>query len=145
MHSVIEEKIKRRIIADEGREERYYKDSLGNLTIGVGHLVEEGKKEPDEVIDFWFEKDYEWAKVCADGLFVDHSVVPAPWLEAIIINMTFNMGPGRVKKFRKMWEAIRDEDWDAAADEMLDSRWATQVGPRATRLAKNMRTQSLPL
>jgi lysozyme len=43
-------------------------------------------------------------------------------------------------KFSNMWDAIEDEDWDEASDQMLDSRWAKQVGRRAHRLADAMRT-----
>ena len=37
-------------------------------------------------------------------------------------------------KFKKFIGAINESDWNTAAVEMMDSRWATQVGPRATRL-----------
>ena len=38
------------------------------------------------------------------------------------------------EKFRKFISAINDEQWSEAAVEMMDSRWAKQVGPRAERL-----------
>jgi lysozyme len=43
-------------------------------------------------------------------------------------------------QFKKMWDAIIEEAWDRAADEMLDSRWADQVGMRARTLSDMMRT-----
>ena len=46
----------------------------------------------------------------------------------------------RLMQFKKMWDAIIEEAWDRAADEMLDSRWADQVGMRARTLSDMMRT-----
>jgi hypothetical protein len=42
--------------------------------------------------------------------------------------------------FREMWQAIQVKDWDGAANAMLDSLWAKEVGQRAVRLATCMRT-----
>ena len=57
----------------------------------------------------------------------------------VIIDMAYNMGFAGLNTFRKMIRAIRNCDWDKAADEMLDSKWAKQVGGRAKELAKIMR------
>jgi lysozyme len=57
--------------------------------------------------------------------------------------MAFNLGMPRLNKFKKMWSAIEDKDYDHAAVEMLDSRWAEQVKGRATRLSDIMRTGEL--
>ena len=48
--------------------------------------------------------------------------------------MGFNLGITRLLKFKKFLAALEQHDWETAAVEMMDSRWATQVGPRATRL-----------
>jgi lysozyme len=48
--------------------------------------------------------------------------------------MCFNLGAPRLSKFKKFIAAINDEQWIEAAVEMMDSRWARQVGPRAERL-----------
>ena len=49
----------------------------------------------------------------------------------------------RLKLFKNMWSAIHRKDYERAADEMLDSRWAEQVKGRATRLSDIMRTGEL--
>jgi len=54
------------------------------------------------------------------------------------MDMAFNMGVPRLCKFKKMWAAIYAGDYNTAAIEMLDSRWATQVGTRAIKLSKAM-------
>ena len=57
--------------------------------------------------------------------------------------MSFNLGVPRLKRFMNMWAAIHRRDYNAAADEMLDSKWAEQVKGRATRLSNIMRTGEL--
>ena len=57
--------------------------------------------------------------------------------------MAYNIGPGRVIEFSRMVDAIKAQDWPRAADEMLASQWAREVGLRAMRLAKIMETGSL--
>jgi len=54
--------------------------------------------------------------------------------------MAYNLGLGGLNKFQNMIKAIDDGDYSKAASEMLASRWASQVGDRAERLAKLMRT-----
>ena len=53
--------------------------------------------------------------------------------------MAFNMGQPRLAKFKRMIAAIKAGDWDRAAIEALDSRWAAQVGDRATEIAAMLR------
>ena len=52
----------------------------------------------------------------------------------VMANMSFNLGINRLMKFKNFLSAMQNNDWDKAAVEMLDSRWAIQVGPRAIRL-----------
>jgi lysozyme len=54
--------------------------------------------------------------------------------------MVFNLGMPRFKQFQNMIAAIEAGDWMEASDEMMDSRWAQQVGLRASRLAEMMET-----
>ena len=57
-----------------------------------------------------------------------------------LINMSFNLGT-RLMNFRKMLAAMEAGDWELAADEALNSKWAGQVGARATRIADLFRSQ----
>jgi lysozyme len=59
--------------------------------------------------------------------------------QLVLVDMAFNMGVPRLCKFKKMWAAIHESDFDNASAEMLDSLWATQVGNRARKLAEAMR------
>mgnify|MGYP001488585193 FL=1 len=53
--------------------------------------------------------------------------------------MMFNMGRTRLSKFRGMKRGVDARDWNAAADEMVDSNWYRQVTNRAARLVDRMR------
>ena len=57
----------------------------------------------------------------------------------VLVDMAFNMGVGGLLNFRKMLAAIDQGDFGVAADEMLNSQWARQVGKRAEHLARQMR------
>ena len=53
--------------------------------------------------------------------------------------MMFNMGRTRLSKFKGMKRGVDEQNWSAAADEMVDSRWYRQVTKRADRLVERMR------
>ena len=57
----------------------------------------------------------------------------------VIVEMIFNMGLTRFKKFKKTIKAIENKDFASAADEMLNSKWAGQVGQRAITLSNKFR------
>jgi len=119
---------------DEGYRLEPYIDSLGNLTIGFGHLVKPGENfgriTPHEAIAL-LKQDYSDARDSVEKTY--------PWAEGdvklVLINMTFQMGPSRVAKFEKALNALENEQYALAAAELLDSRWADQTRSRATRLA----------
>ena len=56
--------------------------------------------------------------------------------------MMFNMGYTRLAKFKGMKRGVDSRNWEEAADEMVDSRWYTQVQRRADRLVVRMRSIS---
>lgn len=119
---------------DEGFRAKVYKDTVGKQTIGFG----------------WNIDDVPISKAAASFILGEH-VNDAlrdldrnlPWWREMpedarqaLANMTVNMGLPRVLKFRKMIDALEGGDYDRAADEALDSLWATQVGARADRIAE---------
>jgi len=52
--------------------------------------------------------------------------------------MAFNLGEGKLRKFKKMFAAIGRQDFDLASQEILKSKYAKQVGARANELAEIM-------
>jgi lysozyme len=58
-----------------------------------------------------------------------------PELQEVLVNMMFNLGRNRLGKFKKFIGHLENHHWKLASEEMLDSKWARQVGNRATRLS----------
>ena len=54
--------------------------------------------------------------------------------------MVFQLGVGGVSKFKKMWKALKQNDYQTASEEMLDSRWAKQTPKRAEELSSVMKS-----
>lgn len=55
-----------------------------------------------------------------------------------LIEMAYQMGVEGVNSFNNMWKALDRYDFDEAAEQMLDSKWAKQTPGRAQELAARM-------
>jgi GH24 family phage-related lysozyme (muramidase) len=132
---------------DEGRVDALYNDHLGYATFGVGHLVLESDPEygseigtavsESRVIEA-FEQDCENVLRDCHILYEDFDDLPEE-AQQVIANMMFNMGRPRLSKFKGMKRGVDSRDWNAAADEMVDSTWYRQVTNRADRLVERVR------
>ena len=141
------EKLREEIKYDEGSVNEIYLDHLGLATFGVGHLVR--KEDPeygwevgtpvdaDRCVEA-FNTDIETVLSDCKLLYSDFDDLPEE-AQRIIANMMFNMGRPRLSKFKGMKRGVDARDWNAAADEMVDSRWYRQVTNRADRLVERMR------
>lgn len=131
----------------EGYRQHPYRCTAGKLTIGYGRNLDDvgvSKGEADNLL--------RWDVTNVMG------VIPYDRLNfgdcnddvrcCVLINMAFNLGAGKILGFSRMLAAFRAGDYSAAADEMLDSKWAEQVGKepgqRAYVLAQMMRTGEWP-
>jgi lysozyme len=136
------EKLIDELIMDEGLKTEVYHDHLGYATLGVGHLIVEGDEEfglpvgtpvSEDKVKEYLNKDIDI--VCSE---LDRNM--SWWRnldderQRVMANMCFNLGYPRLSKFVKFLAAMQEEDWSKAGEEMLDSKWATQVGNRAQRL-----------
>jgi lysozyme len=123
---------------DEGLRLKPYHCTAGALTIGYGRNLDAvGITEAEA--DIMLRADIEIAERGAKALVGNVWEQLSPARQAVLINMTFNLGRTRLAAFKNFLAALRTADYDTAADEMLDSRWARQVGDRATRLSDAMR------
>ncbi|MDR5772071.1 MULTISPECIES: glycoside hydrolase family protein [unclassified Caballeronia] len=130
---------------DEDNVPYAYQDSLGYLTIGIGHLIDKrkgGKLRP-EVIDLIFELDIQDVEADLDRNLTWWRNL-SPVRQRVLLNMCFNMGIGTLLTFKNTLVAMQNGSYAAAAAGMLASRWATQVGDRAERLAEMMRSGVAP-
>ena len=141
------EKLREEIEYDEGSVNKIYLDHLGLATFGIGHLVTEWDEEygfevgtdvsEDRCIEA-FNRDIKTVLSDCNKLYSDFDELPEE-VQLIIANMMFNMGRPRLSKFKGMKRGIDAKDWNAAADEMVDSNWHKQVTKRAERLVVRMR------
>jgi len=114
-----------------------YVDTVGKMTIGYGRNLTDVGITTLEAEDM-----------------LEHDAVSAlgelgfafPWFAALdavrqraLVNMCVNLGLPRLRGFHKMLAALQRGDYDTAAVELLDSRYARQVGARAVRLAQMIR------
>jgi len=125
----------------EGVRPMPYTDTVGKLTIGVGRNLTDRGLLPSE-IEFLLDNDMH---------LVTMQCMTFPWFEAldevrqaVILDMAFNMGMTVLRTFTNTLNLIAAGDYHGAAGNMLKSKWATQVGPRATQLSNMMATGAWP-
>jgi len=152
-------KLIEKLILHEGLKLQVYQDTLGIDTIGIGRNLEDrgiSKEELDDMDIPTIGHIYEYGITEADAVYLatnDVQIVEKELLEAhpcvaeldavrqlVLVDMAFNMGVPRLRKFKKMWAAVHAKDFPTAAKEMLDSRWANQVKSRSVKLANMMHT-----
>lgn len=136
MH-IVPKRVINQIKLDEGFRAKAYTCSAGKLTIGYGRNIEDNGVTEEEAERMLLSdvnasynelrRHFKWFPVLAARR------------QGVLINMCFNMGMPTLLKFEKMFTAIREGDYNEAAAQMLDSKWAKQVGERAERLAEEMR------
>ena len=144
------DKLIQELILDEGYKYETYEDHLGFLTLGVGHLVLDTDPEIDKPVGTPVSEERvleclnnDIETVCNE---LDRNM---PWWKElgdekmrVLANMCFNLGITRLLKFRKFLAALEAGDFETAGEEMMDSKWATQVGARATRLQRRIKEEN---
>jgi len=124
----------------EGVETHCYRCSAGYLTIGVGRNVdpEDGLGLTDDEVNYLLNNDIDRVIKELGGEY--------PWFTDLnearrdaMIDICFNLGATRLRLFKNALSAMSEGDYDTAADEFLNSRWAEQVKGRAPELAEMIR------
>ena len=115
---------------------------LGILLLVVGRNLHSVGVSCDE-IDLLLENDVQQAMAAAKALgYNTNEISYIRWV--VIVNMAFNLGQTRFAKFKKFHAAVMRLDFQTAANEMLNSAWAKQVGSRAQELSEMMRRNEWP-
>ena len=162
---MIKHSLEDQLILHEGLRLEVYKCPADYWTIGVGRNLEgkplaKSEQErilgrsgltPEQVIDILKERGV----TKGEALFllandIEDAVKDLSsfdWYEdlnpirkKVVIDMRYNLGPTRFREFRRMITALAGQDYEVAADEMIDSQWYRQVGNRSKRLVKMMAT-----
>lgn len=129
-------KLKSQLRRHEGLRLHTYLDSEGVPTIGYGKNLL-ALKITQATANQWLEQDIQSASEDLDRVYPFVSKLSEP-RQRVLVNMAFNLGITRLMGFKRMWAALERRDYIAAAEEMLDSKWARQVGSRADELSKMM-------
>ena len=138
---MIREALLSQLLTDEGLRLKPYRDTVGKLTIGVGRNIDDVGISQDEAMYLLANDIRRTYGDLLDAL---------PWVAAldharqnVLTNMAFNLGVNGLLGFKHALSCMQRNAWSEAADAMLQSKWARQVGARAVRLATVMRTGKL--
>ena len=125
--------IQEQLARDEDCRLKPYKDSKGILTLGVGRNIEQVGISIEEAY-YLLDNDIRRVKAQLTANFAWYKSLDEV-RQGALINVCFNVGLPKFKTFVKMLAAIEKQDWAEAAKELLDSKYAEDVGARARRLA----------
>jgi GH24 family phage-related lysozyme (muramidase) len=157
--AIAQNTLEAQLIEDEGFDTTVYTDSVGVPTIGVGFNLNnpdarsriealghdfDAVVSGDEDLTFeevrqLFNEDVQKATADARKVLPNFDELSGNRQQAFV-NMIFNLGPTGFRGFKKMIAAIKDEDFETAANEAEDSKWFRQVGNRARRIVETIRT-----
>ena len=128
------------LIKHESLRLKPYKCSVGKLTIGVGRNLEANGISKGEAM-YMLRNDL--ARSHAELEKFNFGIEPGA-RKAALVNMLLNLGLPRFKTFKNLIMALELKHYVIAAEEMLDSKWALQVGKRAHELARMVETNKWP-
>jgi len=123
---------------DEGFRQFPYTDTKGKMTIGYGFNLFSDGLSPEE--SSLVLQHRVWKRYLA-------LIVALPWVknldearQGVLLNMAYNMGVNDLFTFSQTLQHVLNGEYDAAAESMMLSLWAKEVGDRAKRLSDQMRT-----
>lgn len=142
-----------RLKIHEGYRDHVYKCSAGFHTIGFGHNIDANPLSKEEK-EYWKEDPAHCAELILRddvSIFEQKLFKAKPCVEEMtqpridaLINMTFNMGIGWIDRFPKCWRALEAERYADASDEIRTSKYAKDVGARASEIAYQIETGHYP-
>ena len=138
MTDALMNRIKSQLVRHEGLRLKPYRCTAGKLTIGVGRNLDDcgiSQKEAYVLLDNDIRN-------CEQQLLDEIPVIYNALDEvrqSVLLNMCFNLGLKGLLGFNNTLAFIAAGDWERAANGMLASKWAKQVGMRAIELSEMMR------
>ena len=130
------ERLKVQLKLHEGVRFKPYQCTADKLTIGVGRNLEDVGLS-DEEVEFLLDNDIKRCIVELKMAFMFYDGLPEI-VKMVLIDMCFNLGISRLRGFTKTMNHVEKGEYGKAAVEMLNSKWAKQVGNRANTLSKMM-------
>ena len=127
-----------RLVRHEGLRLKPYRDTAGKLTIGVGRNLDAVGLSRSEAM-LLLQNDIAAARAALDARWPWWRTLDAARGE-VMIELAFNLGPDGLSQFQALLALLRSGASPAAADDLLATRWADEVGARARDLAGMLRT-----
>jgi lysozyme len=126
------------LINQEGKRKFPYECTAGKISIGVGRNLDDRGLSDDEIM-YLLHNDIEISESELSRTFEWFGLLNQARQDALI-SLHFNIGLSNLLKFKNTLKHLSDGDFQAASEEMLESRWADQVGQRAIDLSDMIRT-----
>ena len=144
-HKVDQQRTRKLLLLHEGSEKFAYQDTLGFWTIGVGRNIDKrgGRGLSQDEINHLLDNDLRHAQEAISHRWPAYNYL-SPVRKAVVVDMVHNLGIGGFMKFKITRKSIENGHYEKASKEMLQSKWATQVGRRALRLSEMMKTNRWP-
>ncbi len=139
-NKLLYKKLKKRIKKNEGFSIKPYKDQLGFLTIGYGHLILPNenclfnKQHNKEQLEKIFIKDFKNALRDYNKFLKQKTHKRKD--EELLIEMVFQMGVKKVLMFKNLLSNMNKNNKHLVCFEMMNSLWYTQTPNRVKSLVK---------
>lgn len=126
------------LISDEGFSSNPYVDTMGHLTIGYGFNLDDGMTKEEATVLLKLKIAQKRAEL---ERMIPVYTKSSMGVKFVLENMAYNMGTKKLLGFKNFLRLLEEGRMFEAADEMLDSKWANQVGDRAIRLSNIIRKE----
>ena len=136
---MIDRELIEQIKRHEGLRLKVYRCPAGKLTIGYGRNLEDNGISEEEA-DYLLINDLRFVEDSLARRLAFWDNMPKG-VQQVLINMGFQLGINGLTAFRRTLALLDAANYKAAAEEMLNSRWARQTPNRARELAQIVREQ----
>ena len=134
-------KLKQLLVKHESYKQFPYTDITGHLSIGIGRNLSDRGISTSEAF-YLLDEDIMYFTGKLNHFLKFFSKLDEN-RQIALIDMCFNVGVQGFLNFTQMILALEAHDYPRAANEMLNSKWAEQVGDRAIALANIVRTGNI--
>ena len=138
MEATLLERIKEQLVRHEGLRLKPYRCTAGKLTIGIGRNLDDCGISQSEAYVMLINDIMNCEKQLQSKIPDIYNGLDEV-RKSVLLNMCFNLGISGLLGFKNTLVFVKAGDWERAANNMLVSRWAKQVGRRAIELSELMR------
>lgn len=138
MEAKLMDRIKEQLVRHEGLRLKPYRCTAGKLTIGIGRNLDDSGISQSEAYIMLINDIMNCEKQLQAKIPDIYNGLDEI-RKSVLLNMCFNLGINGLLGFKNTLAFVEAGDWERAANNMLVSRWAKQVGRRAIELSELMR------